>query len=466
MKVSIIGSGRIGLSLGVVLAKSGCEVLMTDKDPSKKKSVTGESLSFYEPNLQNDIKESQNNLEWTSYTEKIISSDLIFLCLSAPLNKSGDLNLTEILEWAKLIAENTKKEKLLIIKSTLPIGTNQKIHSIAKERKAPLSVITCPEFLRQGQALKDMYSPERIVIGSRDLHIGKKLEALYKKFSNPKHIIHTDPETAELSKLACNSFLAVKISFINEFAGLCEQVKANPKTLQLILGTDPRIGKDFLNSGLGYGGYCLPKDIQLSVREGQKRSQNMNILKSAQQINNSLTKEFFQKIKQHYKNLKFISLAFWGLSFKQNTDDLKNSPALNLLCQLLKIGAEIHVYDPLFIKEKTFMFFKSDLKKQGVYFNKFFKVLPVQKEDQISFLKQKIMAGKVLFHKTALDSLDGRQGLIIGSDCEEFKQISLSQIKQKLSQPFLVDGRNLFSAKDLQKENFSFYQRGYSFIKK
>lgn len=470
MKISIIGSGRIGLSFGALLAKAGFEVIMTDKDPAKKSSVTGEALPFYEPELQDCIRENQNCLEWTRYTEKVISSDFIFLCLSTPLNKEGILDLTEVLEWTKLIAEDTKTEKLLIIKSTFPVGTNKKIQTIAKEKKAPLLVITCPEFLRQGQALKDISAPERLVIGSRDPKAGKELEDFYKKFTKPKSVIHTDPETAELSKIACNSFLATKISFINEFAGLCESIKGDPKKLQLILGTDPRIGNDFLNPGIGYGGYCLPKDVQLGIQEGEKLNQNMNLLKSTKKINDSLVTSFFQKIIQYYKSLKGVPLAFWGISFKKNTDDLKNSPALGLLCRLLKAGADMHIYDPLFVKEKVFMFFDKksteSLQEKTFSLKSFLKSLFVQEGDQIKFLKQKILAGKVSFYKTALESLNNREGLIIGSDWEEFKQIPLLEIKKKLSRPFLVDSRNLFSTEDLKKEGFYFYQRGFSFIEK
>ena len=467
MKVSIIGSGRVGLSFGAVLAQSGFEVFMTDKDLEKKQSVMEGILPFYEPGLEDCIKKYQNQMLWTRYTEKLVSADFIFLCLSTPVKQSGDMELTEVLKWAELIAKNAAAEKFLVIKSTFPIGTNKKIQDVVSKAKVEIPVITCPEFLRQGQALKDLAFPERLVIGSRDIGVGKKLEELYKKFSHPKEIIHTDPETAELSKLACNSFLAVKISFINEFSGLCEQIKGDVRQLQQILGSDSRIGKDFLNPGLGYGGYCLPKDVQLSIQEGEKRNQSMNLLKSAKKINDSLTKAFFQKIMERYKSLKNVPLAFWGISFKKNTDDLKNSPALDLLCRLLKAGAELHVYDPLFVKKKVSVFFdkKTSQSSSNFTLKTFFKGSFFQ-EDHIAFLRRKIFSGKVLFYKTALESLDNRQGLIVGSDWEEFCQIPLSEVKKKLSQPFLVDGRNLFSIKDLQQEGFSFYQRGFSFIQK
>ena len=451
--------------MGAVLAQSDFEVLMTDKDPAKKHAVIGGTLSFYEPGLRDCVIKNQNRLEWTRYIDKILSADFIFLCLSAPINRVGGLDLTEVFNWVQWMAENTKKEKFLIIKSTFPVGTNKKIQDIVSEKEADFHVITCPEFLRQGQALKDLTHPERLVIGSREWKSGKKLEEFYKKFSHPKSFVHTDPETAELSKLACNSFLASKISFINEWAGLCERVEGNVKQLQLILGTDSRIGKDFLNPGLGYGGYCLPKDLQLSIQEGKKRNQSMNLLKSVQKINASLPQSFFQKIRDYHKSLKNLPLAFWGISFKKNTDDLKNSPALNLLCLLLEAGAEIHVYDPLFIEEQVFVFFdkKSTEDTQKLKIKNFFNGSYFQ-DNHIEFLKQKIFDGKVLFYKTALESLNGRQGLIIGSDWEEFQQFPLSEIKKRLSPPFLVDSRNLFSIEDLKKEGFSFYQRGFSYI--
>lgn len=460
MKISIIGSGRVGLSLGAVLAQSGHEVFMTDKDFSKKQAVNAQAIPFYEEGLEDCIKKNQSRLKWTRYTETILSADIIFLCLSTPLTKKGDMLLTEVFNWVQLIAENTKKEKLLVIKSTFPLGTNKKIQNIVSKQQAKLSVISCPEFLRQGQALKDLHFPERLVIGCREPKLGKQLEEFYKTFSQPKKVIHTDPETAELAKLACNSFLAVKISFANEWAGLCEQVGGNPKELKLILGSDSRIGKDFLNPGLGYGGYCLPKDVQLSIQEGKKRNQNLKLLKSAQEINNSLTKTFFEKILDYHKNLKNIPLAFWGISFKKGTNDLKNSPALDLLCRLLSAGAELHVYDPLFVKEQVFVLLDKKLSRLSKRdkFKGFFKK---SYQEPMAFLKQKILSGKLLFHKEPLDSLKDRQGLIVGSDWEEFQQISLSDIKKRLSKAFIVDARGLFSIEELKKNNFSFYQRGF-----
>ena len=470
MKIAIIGSGRIGLSLGASLAKSGISVLMTDKDSSKKLSVKAGSLSFYEPGLKNCLLQNQDRLLWTRYTEKILSADMIFFCLSAAYDKKGFTDLTDTFHWARLIVEHTKTEKYLIIKSTFPLGSNRKITEMVLEKGAPLHVITCPEFLRQGQALKDLSAPERLVIGARNRNAGEKIEELYKRFSQPKKVIYTDPETAELSKLASNSFLAAKISLMNEFSGLCEQVCGNPQELKLILGSDPRIGEYFLNPGLGYGGYCLPKDIDLVLCEGKKRNHSMKILQSVKEVNSQLALSFFKKIKEYHKNLKGVPLAFWGLSFKKNTDDLKNSPALHLLCRLLKAGAELHVYDPLFVRDKVFMFFDRNsfslfqdkkLKKWRAFFKNFF-----EKKEDFLILKRKILSGEVLFYTSPLKSLDKRKGLIIASDCDEFKSLPLSEIKKSLSEAFLVDGRNLFSPEELKKTGFCFYQKGFSSIKR
>ena len=457
MKISIIGSGRVGFSLGAVLANSGFSVLMTDKQ-DKKQELLGE-LSFYEPQLAEYLEKNQNNLEWTRWTEKIISSELIFFCLSFPVKKNGELDLTEFFDWIRHIVEHSKGRKILVIKSTVPVGLNQQVQSLIGDKN--IHVISCPEFLREGQAISDLKQAQRVVIGSRDKKSAKNLEELYKKVFQPKQIIHTTPETAELSKLACNSFLAVKISFINEIAELCEKTHADIEKLQLILGSDSRIGKDFLNPGLGYGGYCLPKDVQMLISDGKKRDCNMELLKSAQKINFSLVNHFYQIIKDHYKNLNNISLVFWGISFKKGTDNLTNSPALGLICRLLKSGVRIHIYDPLFVKEKVFKFFKGYKypSKKHVLENILFKIFP--EKEELSYLRKKIFEGKCYFHKNALESLDQGQGLVIGSDWEEFKQVSLETIKQKLS--FIVDGRSLYLTSALKKSQFSFYKKGQLF---
>ena len=447
MTVSIIGSGRVGVCLGAVIARSGQSVWMTDKDLSRKQIFNNAQPPFYEPKLSAYLSTDKSRLKWTRQVDLIVSSQIIFFCLSLACQKTGELDLTELLEWVKLTLEGSTEEKILVIKSTCPLGTYKKIEEIIKGKGKKISAVICPEFLREGQAIQDLSYPERIVIGSKDISAGKKLEAFYKTFCQTKEIIHSNPETAELSKLACNSFLAVKISFINEWAGLCEKIGGDIQKLRMILGSDSRIGCDCLIPGLGYGGYCLPKDVKLAIASAHKKSYKMRLLQNTQKINDGLTGIFFKKIKGHYKKLKGVSLAFWGISFKKNTDNTRNSPALHLLYRLLKAGVSLHVYDPLFIKENVAKIFENQKNKDF-------------KSKELDYLVKKIFAGKVFFYKSAVESLKGRQGLVVAGDSDEFKSVSLETIKNKLSSAFLVDGRSLYSKKELKDKGFSFYQRG------
>ena len=385
--------------------------------------------------------------------------------MSFPCDKKGNSDLTKFLEWVKLLLEdkaapqqnktslknktNTRntaeKSKTLVIKSTCPIGAYKKIEELVEG--ANISVIVCPEFLREGQALQDLSEPERLVIGSKNKESGRELEKFYKTFCKPKKIIYSDPQTVELSKLACNSFLGAKISFINEWAGLLESVGGDIKNLQEILGSDSRIGDSFLTPGLGYGGYCLPKDINLAVLSAKNRKHKMRILEKVQEHNEELPQLFFQKIKQYYKKLTKVSLAFWGISFKKNTDNLRNSPALKLIYFLLKDGAVLHIYDPLFTKENVMKLFK---KQKDIDF----------KNKELDYLVKKIFQGKVFFYKSAGETLYEREGLVVAGDSDEFKKVSLDVIKSRLIQPFLVDGRSFYSGSELKKKGFFYYQRG------
>jgi len=443
MAVSIIGSGRVGLCLGVLMAKAGHSVLLTDKDPSKKEILAGK-FSFYEPDLDSYFESSKNNLRWTRQVDLIFSSSFLFFCLSFPFDKKGKPDLTEFLDWLKLLAKNkASSNQILVIKSTCPIGTYQKIEKTVEGTK--LSVVVCPEFLREGQALQDLSQPERIVIGSKNKKAALKLESFYKTFCQPKKVIHSDPQTVELSKLACNSFLGTKISFINEWASLLESIDGNIKELREILGSDSRIGPSFLTPGLGYGGYCLPKDIKLVLDSSKKHK--MKLLEKTQEANEELPQMFFQKIKQYYKKLNKVPFAFWGISFKKNTDNLRNSPALKLICLLLKKGSLLHIYDPLFKKENVMRLFQQQ------------KELGFQNKD-LDYLIKKILEGKVFFYKSPEETLTQKEGLIVAGDSDEFKNFSLDVIKNKLNRNFLVDGRSIYSTIELKKKGFSYYQRG------
>ena len=476
MKIAgIVGAGRVGLCLAGLMARAKIHVLINDKNPLRKKTALGGDLPFFEPDLQALLKENQSHLKWAGQREDLLLADIIFFCMSAPFHPQKGLNLKEIFALTQWLAEKSKKNQLLVIKSSFPPGTHKQMRKIIRAEQSALSPIVCPEFLRQGQALKDILQPERLVIGASHREEAKSLEAFYKSFCRPKRVFHTDPETAELSKLASNAFLALKISFANHIAALSEPIGAKPQEISQILGADPRIGSEFLTPGLGYGGACLPKDLKLTLLEAQKRGQNIKLLKAVEELNKKLPEAFCHKIKRRFKgNLQGVPLAFWGLSFKKNTEDLKNSPAFELICRLLKEGALIRLYDPLFTGKKSGvpLLLKAkkaqDLKQTACLkpFNatnsKTDSLLKAAKKAPLDFLKQKIKEGALAPSSSAASSLIGQKGLIIGSNWDEFK-IPLPEIKKRLTQAFIADGRGLFSPEDLKAQGFAFCQQGLFF---
>ena len=437
MQISIIGTGRIGLSFGLSLAKAGHKVLFTDKDKKKLQLLSRGIFPFHEPQLREVFQKARKNCQFKNTLKDVCSSPVLFFTLNTPVNTKGDFDISGLLSWVTTICKHTTKEKTLVLKSTFSPGTNQIIQEIIKKYKAPVHALTCPEFLSQGEALKNIRQPDRIVIGCHNLKIGKKLGQLYKTFSKGQ-ILYTTPETAELAKFACNAFLGLKVSFINEIAALVSCYKGEMKDLQKIIGTDHRISPYFLQPGLGFGGSCLPKDIKHLIYKGKEQNLPSHILKAILQTNEDRGLHFFHQIKKYFKKLNGRTFVFWGLTFKNNTDDFKGSPALFLAKTLLKQGAFIRVYDPL-------------IKNPNNTKSLFRKVLG---EDSLSLKKQ------IVFCHSAKHSLKGGEALICGT--EDTPQVSLKEIRKHLD--FIVDGRGVFDKKELQKQGFVFYQAGSSFL--
>ena len=437
MKISIIGTGRIGLSLGLSIAKAGHKVLFTDKDKKKLQLLSQGIFPFYEPQLKEVFQKVRQDCQFKNTLQDICSSQILFFTLNTPVNSKGDFDISGVLNWVKSICKHTTKEKILVLKSTFSPGTNQMVQEVIEKHKASVHALTCPEFLSQGEALKNILQPDRIVIGCRNLKIGKKLGQLYKTFSKGQ-LLYTTPETAELAKFACNAFLGLKVSFINEIAALLSCYQGEMKDLQKIMGTDHRINPYFLQPGLGFGGSCLPKDIKHLMYKGKEKKISTHILKAVLQTNEERGLHFFHQIKKYFKKLNGRTLVFWGLTFKKNTDDLSGSPALFLAKTLLSEGAFIRVYDPL-IKNQT---------NTRHLFHKVFG------KDSLPKKKQ------VIFCNSPKTSLKGGEALICGT--EDTPQVSLKEIRKHLN--FIVDGRGVFDKKELQKQGFVFYQAGSSFL--
>ena len=434
MKVSIIGAGRIGLALGACLADKGHQVLFTDKDFKRLKALSRGEVPFYEPGLKTLLRKNRSRLEWTEDPLMAAASRVIFLTVSLPIKPGGDFDLSGVKDWVRQIHSQTRTEKILVLKSTLPPGAGSRLQSLAQQNGAPLYIVTCPEFLRQGRAVRDIQTPERIVIGGRFPKINRKVARLYKTFSRGP-VIFTSSEAAEVGKLSANSFLALKISFINLTADLAECFSADINDLREILGSDSRIGKQFLKPGLGFGGSCLPKDLKHLIFQGRKKGISVNLLKSAQALNRQRAERFFQKVKQREKNLRNKTYAFWGLSFKPGTDDIRHSPALLLAGKLLSAGVRLNLFDPLFQKERLSVF------KPSVW----------------GFDEE-----RVTFQSDPLSALKSANGLIVGTDCPEFRKIPLKKMKALMKTPFIADGRGVFSPRELKKAGFAFYRAGIS----
>ena len=429
MKISIIGSGRVGLALGLSMARAGHRVVFTDKDQIRLRKLSQGTLPFYEPHLKEIFKASRKNCQWTRHLSEICSSSVLFFTFSTAIKTNGDFDISDVLNWTKVIRDNTNTEKIIVLKSTFSPGTHKAVCQLL-DKARHLQVVTCPEFLKTGQAIHDIQQPDRIVMGCRNQNTGEKLTHLYKTFSKGK-ILYTSPETAELGKFTCNSYLGMKISFINEMAGLASHFQANMKDLKQIIVTDSRINPHFLEAGLGFGGSCLSKDIKHLIYKGQKRGWNTPLLKAVLQVNKKQGMGFFRQIKKHFKSLQGRQLTFWGLTFKNHTDDLTNSPALGLAKKLLSEGACLKIYDP-FIESRH---------RPSV-----FGPIPETAKSKPS----------VRFYNSAKASLKNSEALVCGSAVSA--DISLKEIRQHLS--FIVDGRNVFRPEELQKQGFVFYQAG------
>lgn len=429
MQIAIIGAGRVGLCLGASLAEKGSNIIFIDKDEQKIKELSQQKFGFYELNLEETLKKHWSQLQWSHDLQQAQSCKFLFLSLSTKILEQGQPDLLETFKLCEKIARQNQNKRILIIKSTFPVGSQRKISDLTQKHNPNLHIVSCPEFLKQGQALQDIKEGYRLVIGSRDKKIAQQVEELYKTFYKGK-IIHSNPETAEMSKLASNSFLALKISFINELSRFCEKFNIQKEDLKTILGADKRIAPEFLESGLGFGGSCLPKDLNMLVEQAQSLNVEMNLLQTTQQINTGQVDHFLEAIKHAFPTLKGRHFAFWGLSFKEDTDDVRCSPALNLAQKLLNEGCELKVYDPLISKKDILALFEN------------------QKNLQV--------------YENLKDSLSHQEALIVANKSKEFLSLSLKEIKQSLKNPFIVDARNLFLAEELVRAGFDFYQAGQS----
>jgi len=423
MKIAIIGTGYVGLVTGTCLSDFGLDVVCVDKDNKKIECLNSGKVPIYEPNLEALIKKnvSAGRLTFTNDLEKaVIQSKVIFIAVGTPSNNDGSANLKQIEKVAQQIAHHLNEYKVIVNKSTVPIGTATKIKEIINSSSpSPFDVVSNPEFLREGSAVYDFTHPDKIVIGTTSPKSLKIMQEIYR----PLYLIDTpfvitNPETAELIKYACNAFLATKITFINEIANLCDKVGADVHQIAKAMGLDGRISPKFLHPGPGYGGSCFPKDTEALYHFASTCGYDFKLLKGVISVNKRQRELMVDKIKHHLGDLKGKTIGILGLAFKQNTDDIRQSPSIDIIKLLLKEGAQIRCFDPLAMDNTK-------------------KILP-----NLTYCQDE--------YETARDS----DALIVATEWNQFRNLDLLKIKKLLKSPILIDSRNLYEPVTLKSLGF------------
>jgi UDPglucose 6-dehydrogenase len=430
MDLSIIGSGYVGLVTGACFADVGHHVICVDNDARKIEALTAGKVPIYEPGLDELIHRnvSAHRLRFSgSIQEAVDHSQIVFIAVPTPQLPNGDVDLSFIEKVAREIAGVLTGYRVIVDKSTVPVKTGEKVaESIKRYNRhgAKFDVVSNPEFLREGCAIADLMHPDRIVIGAQSEHAIGLMKKVYEPFMAP--ILVTDVNSAELIKHAANSFLALKISYINAVSAICEASGADVEKVADGIGMDRRIGRNFLNAGIGYGGSCFPKDIAAFTAISEQLGVPFNLLKEVQRINSAQKDRFLKTIRETLWVLREKKIAVWGLTFKPNTDDIRSSVAIDLVADMLREGAHVAAYDP-----------------KGM-----------EKAREI-----KAIAGTKLV-SSALDATEGAEALIIATEWDEFANVDLAVVKEKMVTPIIFDGRNMFDPETMRQLGFRYHSIG------
>lgn len=435
MNIAVVGTGYVGLVTGTCLAETGNHVICVDIDANKVEKMRNGIIPIYEPHLDSLFERNikQGRLTFTTdLAAAIENAKIIFLALPTPPGEDGSADLSYVLGVAEQLGKMLKDYKIIVDKSTVPVGTAEKVHAaVAKNCKVEFDVVSNPEFLREGFAVDDFLKPDRVVIGTSSDRARKLMEELYKPYvrqGNP--IIFMDEKSAELTKYAANAFLATKITFMNEIANLCEKVGANVDMVRIGIGSDDRIGKRFLFPGIGYGGSCFPKDVQALAKSAGEVKQEMKILDAVMEINERQKTVIVPKLKSYFKNdLKGKKIAIWGLAFKPDTDDIREAPALYIIDELLAAGATVSAYDP-------------------------------EAMNNVS----RLLGGKIEFGIDEYAVLKSADALVICTEWSLFRTPDFDKMKTLLKNNAIFDGRNLYALEQMQENGFYYSSIGRAVV--
>ncbi len=438
MNVAIVGTGYVGLVTGVCLAERGNQVHCVDNNPKIVERLRGGEVTIFEPGLEEIYQRNlkKGRIEFSSELETaVLKAQVVFLCLPTPPGEDGSADLRYVLQVADEIGRIFGRSprsgyKVIVDKSTVPVGTSEKVEAAIRRHvadQADIDVVSNPEFLREGFAVEDFLRPERVVVGSRSERAIVLLKDLYEPFLPPGNpVIVMDEKSAEVTKYAANAFLAMKISYMNDLANFCDTVGADIDKVREGIGSDSRIGKQFLFPGLGYGGSCLPKDVQALLRSAQDAGVPLTILQSVEDINQEQRKRFYRKIGKHFKEeLEGLRFAVWGIAFKPNTDDVREAPVFYILDELLKARASVAVYDP----------------------------------EAMAGAKARY-GDRIEYAASSYGALQGADALVIVTEWNEFRKPDFRLMKNLMRQPVIFDGRNVYDPGKVRDHGFAYHSIG------
>ncbi len=431
MNITIIGAGYVGLVTGTCFAESGNEVVCVDIDRARVERLREGDVPFYEPGLAELVKRNIKDGRLTFETELgpvVARSMITFITVGTPMDGSGAADLSAVFKAAEEIGKAMSGYHIVVVKSTVPVGTNDKVEEIvARHAGDDFDICSVPEFLKEGSAIEDFTRPDRVIIGShseRATAILRELHSPFLRTDNP--VLVMDRRSAELSKYACNSMLALRISFINEMANLCEAVGAEITHVRRGLSSDRRIGSAFLFPGIGYGGSCFPKDVQALIRTGRDYNVNFRLLEAAEEVNQKQKSLLVERVKGYFAgDLRGRTLAVWGLAFKPRTDDMREAPSITVIESLLAAGAQIRVHDP-----------------------------------EAMGNARRIFGDRISYHTINYDALRGADALLICTEWNEFRHPNFQRIRDYLKQPVIFDGRNLYDPELMKALHFTYYSIG------
>ncbi len=431
MNITVVGTGYVGLVAGACLADMGNTVICVDNNEEKIEQLKNGIIPIYEPGLEELVNANvkENRLLFSTDLDSSVKKSLVcFIAVGTPQGEDGSADLQYVFNVAESIAKSMNGYKVIVDKSTVPVGTADKVAEIIKTNtNHPFDVVSNPEFLKQGNAVDDFLKPDRVVIGSNSDKATAIMQEIYSPFFRTgNRVIVMDVRSAEMTKYASNSFLATKISFMNEIANLCEKLGADAEMVRVGMSTDSRIGNKFLFPGLGYGGSCFPKDVKALIKTGSENNCEMSIIKAADKVNKEQRKIFVQKIIDRFGlDLSGLTFAVWGLAFKPKTNDMREAPAITIINELLLKGAKIKAFDP--------------------------KAMP---------LAQTIFGNKIEYCNNSYDAIDNADCLLLLTEWNEFRRPDFEKILELMNKPIIFDGRNQYDKYRLQEKGIEYYQIG------